>query len=108
MKASLSDELTVLSNYVHGLYEELDKLAKKSPSMAVSDFALARINRALREGRDLLKPYDRYANDIAEFVPAGDNPEVRDAVMALREEMQAIGRVRRGIEYGVIEDEFRD
>jgi hypothetical protein len=82
-----------LADYVHGIYDELDKIAKKQPAAEISDFALGRVNRAIRETRATLQGHDKFAEDLAEFVAAGENPEVRDAVLALREAEQAVRRV---------------
>jgi hypothetical protein len=97
------DELADLASYVLALYDEMDKLAKKAPSALLSDFALGRVNRALHDAKAVLAKHDRYAADITEFVPAGENPEVRDGVLALREVRQALVRVRRRFEE---EDEY--
>ena len=37
--------------------------------------------------------YDPYVPELDEFVPAGENPEVRDAVLILREILDALDRV---------------
>lgn len=84
-----------LKNFVSGIYEEMDKLAKKFPEGELSDYATERVNRALRDTRDLLAKHDRYAADLKEFVAAGENPEARDAVLALREALDALERVLR-------------
>src|SRR4051812_37773674 len=77
--------LARLSSFADGLYEEMDKLSKKAPSATVSDLALGRINRAIKDMRDLLAAHDPYVAEIKEFVAAGTNPEVRDAVLVLQE-----------------------
>ena len=76
-----------------GLYTEVDKLAKKSPTAPLSDFATTRLNRSLRDAKQMLGAHDKYASDFARFVDAGENPEIQDALLALREIKQAIGRV---------------
>jgi hypothetical protein len=81
-----------LSSFADALYEEMDKLSKKAPSAAVSDLALGRINRAIRDMRALLSAHDPYVAEIKEFVPAGTNPEVRDAVLVLQEIRAGIAR----------------
>jgi hypothetical protein len=98
--------LRELEDFVDGLYDELDKLAKKSPSSDLSDFAMGRVNRALTDAKTLIGPHDKYAAEISAFVEAGQNPEVRDAVLALREVRQAIGREERRLGYNVVPDHF--
>ena len=84
-----------LKSIVDSLYTELDKLAKKWPSMPVSDLMLQRINKAIRECRTLMDPDgDDFLQEINEFVPAGDNPESRDALLVLSELQAANSRFR--------------
>ena len=106
MKEPSEAELHELEDFVEGLYEELDKLAKKSPSADLSYFATRRVNRALTDAKTLIGPHDKYAAEISAFVEAGKNPEVRDAVLALREVRQAIGRVERRLGYSALQDLF--
>jgi hypothetical protein len=79
---------------VAGLYAELDKHARKAPREPLSDLAVARVNRAIRDSRALMDGYDPYASDLAEFVPAGENPEARDAVLILGEITAGLERLR--------------
>lgn len=81
-----------LRSYVIPLYDEMDKLAKKAPSSTLSDLATQRVNRAISDARDLMAASDKYIAEIAVFVPAGQNPEVRDAVLMLREVKQGLIR----------------
>jgi hypothetical protein len=73
----------------------MDKLAKKAPSSKLSDLATTRINRAIRDANALMADHDRYADDLVEFVPAGDNPETRDAVLVLKEILDGLERLDR-------------
>jgi hypothetical protein len=59
----------------------------------MSDLATERVNRAIRDAKKLLTE-DRYLADLHEFVPAGDNPEVRDALLVLREIKEAAYRAQ--------------
>jgi hypothetical protein len=95
-----------LKSVVDLLYDELDKLNKKWPSIAVSPRQLERVNKAIAGVRDLLKnDGDEFVEDIHEFVAAGDMPENRDAVMALRELKGALSRfhTRHHLEYTTTE-----
>ena len=51
-----TDRLKAVSSYVDGMYDELDKLAKKAPREEISDLALTRVNRAIRGCRQTLGP----------------------------------------------------
>ncbi|MDQ3524890.1 MAG: hypothetical protein M3451_07545 [Chloroflexota bacterium] len=87
------DAWYALKNFVEGLYDEMDKLYKKAPTTPLSDLATKRVNRGISEAKSLLGPFDVYVSEIEVFVPAGENPEVRDAVLVLREIMQGLQRV---------------
>ncbi len=95
------ETLREFESYVDALYSELDKLAKKSPSMELSDLALDRVNRAIGEALSLLGEHDKYVAALKPFVAAGENPEVRDGVLILREIQQAINRTERKLGYGI-------
>ena len=82
-----------LTSHVHGLYDEMDKLAKKNPSAALSELATKHVNRAIRDAKAMMAAHDTYMADLAEFVAAGDNPEVRDTVLVLREIEQGLSRL---------------
>ncbi len=82
-----------LKSFTQGLYDEMDKLQKKAPSAGLSDLATKRVNRAIKDAKELMGTYDSYVSELSEFVPAGDNPEVRDAVLVLREILQALERL---------------
>lgn len=87
------EEWSDLTSFVDGLYAEMDKLAKKAPASLVSDLATARVNRAIDDARKLMKDHDRYISEVATFVPAGENPEVRDVLVVLTEISQALKRL---------------
>jgi hypothetical protein len=82
-----------LTSVTQGTYDEMDKLSKKAPSSQLSDLALQRVNRTIREARALMGSHDSYMADLSEFVAAGDNPEVRDAVLVLRDVLQGLKRL---------------
>lgn len=82
-----------LESFTNTLYEEMDKLAKKAPASRLSDLATERVNRPIREAKELMGQHDTYIADLAEFVPAGENPEVRDAVLVLGEIRAALERL---------------
>lgn len=82
-----------LVNVTDGLYDEVDKLARKWPSMAATDRTVARINKCLAAIRQLFAGEDDdFIDGLEEIVPAGDPPEYRDLVMILREAKDALAR----------------
>ncbi len=78
-----------LVSVVEGLYIEIDKLTKKAPAELVTDLALNQINDVIRDVKQLLQD-DPYIQKLVEFIPAGDNPELRDALLV-------IGQIRQGL-----------
>ena len=91
-----SQTLGLLESVSLGLYEEVDKLSKKAPAEPVTDLVLAQLNDIIRETKQLTD--DPYIQRITEFVPAGDNPEQRDAVVVLRQIRLGLERHRRQAE----------
>ncbi len=85
------DQLILLDSVSHGLYDEIDKLAKKAPAEPVTDLALEQINDVIRGTKQLIEA-DPYIQRLTEFVPAGDNPQHRDAVIVLRQIRQGLER----------------
>lgn len=84
-------KLTLLDSVSEGLYEEVDKLAKKAPAEPLTDLALEQVNDIIRETKQLIES-DSYVQRLKEFVPAGDNPQHRDAVVVLRQIRQGLDR----------------
>jgi hypothetical protein len=85
---------TMLGSVLEGMYTEVDKLAKKSPSDEITDLALKRVNTIIKETKILLKG-DEFVDSIEVFVPAGENPELRDVLMILRELKQGMERWKK-------------
>jgi len=82
-----------LVSVVHALYDEVDKLSRKWPTMPITPLTLEKTNRAIAAVKDLLKnESDDFAEDIAIIVPAGDLPETRDTVLILRQVQAALNR----------------
>lgn len=86
----------LLSSVSLGLYEEVDKLAKKAPAEPVTDLVLTQVNDVIREIKGLVKD-DPYVQRLQEFVPAGDNQEQRDFVVVLRQLRQGLQRFEETI-----------
>ncbi len=89
--------LNILRSVAHGLYDELDKLCKKAPAEPLTSLALQQVNDAIEEGK-ALGPDDAHLQKLKQFVPAGDNPEQRDAVMVLRLLQQGLERASGDLE----------
>ena len=90
-------KLTLLDSVSEGLYEEVDKLAKKAPAEPLTDLALEQVNDVIRETKQLIAA-DSYVQRLKEFVAAGDNPQHRDAVVVLRQIRQGLDRYRDELE----------
>jgi len=88
------DKLSLLESVSLGLYEEVDKLSKKSPVERITDLVLTQLNDIIRETKQLVDD-DPYIKRLNEFVSAGDNPEQRDAVVMLRQVRQGLERYRQ-------------
>lgn len=83
--------LDLLQSVCKGLYEELDKLAKKSPAEQVTPLVFDQVNDVIREAKKLASD-DQFMKKYAEFVAAGDYPEHRDVVIVLRQILQGLSR----------------
>jgi hypothetical protein len=79
-----------------GLYDELDKLAKKAGADQVTDLALEQVNEFVRDAKALM-PEDAYVQRQKEFVAAGDNPEHRDVVFVMRQLRQGLERFNANV-----------
>jgi hypothetical protein len=87
----------ILEDVSLGLYEELDKLAKKAPADQVTNLVLEQTNEVIHEAKELLSE-DPFIKRYKEFVAAGDNPEHRDVVVVLLQIRQGLGRFTSGVE----------
>lgn len=90
-------QLTLIDSVSLGLYIEIDKLAKKAPAEPVTDLALKQINDVIRETKQLIDS-DQYIQRLNEFVAAGDNPELRDALIVLRQIRQGLERFSKQLD----------
>lgn len=87
-------QLDLLESVSLGLYEEIDKLSKKAPADAVTDLLLEQMNEVIKETKELILD-DRYIQKLNEFVPAGDNPPHRDAIVVMKQVRQGLDRFKR-------------
>lgn len=83
----------MLFSEVTGLYDEMDKLAKKVPNEPVTDLQLKILNSFIKKAKRLLSG-DTIIDEVEGFVAAGDNPEYRDAVTVLRQIRQGLERFK--------------
>jgi len=83
----------MLQSEIAGLYEEMDKLAKKAPNEPVTNLQLKIINSFIRKAK-LLLDGDNIIDEVEIFVSAGDNPEYRDVVTVLRQIRQGLERFK--------------
>lgn len=83
--------LSLLQSVSVGLYDEADKLSKKAPAEAVSELMLEQVNDVVKEAKELLLK-DVHVQRLKEFVPAGNNPQMRDVVVILRQIRQGMER----------------
>lgn len=91
LRTKQKTRLKLLASTAKGQYEEMDKLSKKAPAEKVSDLALGEINYVIEETKEFLSK-DVVVQRLNKFVPAGDNPELRDAVFVLRQILQGLDR----------------
>ncbi|MHB8637876.1 MAG: hypothetical protein ACYC96_15545 [Fimbriimonadaceae bacterium] len=82
-------EYVLLTSVADSLCSELDKLTKKEPSEELTHLAVEQLNQVIADVKHLI-PDDPYIARTKEFVPAGDNPANRDALLVL-------GQVRAGL-----------
>jgi len=90
-------QLKLLESVSLGLYDEIDKLSKKAPSEPVTDLVLTQVNEVIRETKELIVD-DSYVQRLQEFIPAGDNPQHRDAVVVMRQVRQGLQRFHSQLE----------
>jgi hypothetical protein len=83
----------MLFSEMTGLYDEMDKLAKKAPNEPVTNLQLKVLNSFIKKAKHLLSG-DTIINEVEVFVAAGDNPEYRDAVTVLRQIRQGLERFK--------------
>lgn len=81
----------LLKSVVEGLYIEIDKLTKKAPAEPITELALEQINDVITDTKGLMQD-DPYIQKLNKFVPAGDMPPHRDALIVLGQVKQGLNR----------------
>jgi hypothetical protein len=85
--------LNQLMSTAGALYEEIDKLNKKAPSMGISALTLQRVNKVIKSIKEfMIDENDDFVDEIQEFFPAGDMPEYRDVVLVLSQLRAGLNR----------------
>jgi poly-D-alanine transfer protein DltD len=95
----------MLQSEVTGLYDEMDKLAKKAPNEPMTTLQLRITNSFIRKAKHLLSG-DTIIDEVEVFVSAGDNPEYRDVVTVLRQIRQGLDRYKLSNSF-IFGDSFR-
>jgi hypothetical protein len=89
-------KVNLLQSVSLGLYDEMDKMAKKAGADQVTDLALEQVNEFIRDARALMAE-DVYVQRQKEFVAAGDNPQYRDVVVVMRQLRQGLERLNASV-----------
>lgn len=84
-------QYVLLSSVLEGLYEEIDKQCKKAPGELITDLGLEQVNDIIKAIKELAKD-DAYVQKQKEFVAAGDNPQLRDVIIVLKQLAQGLER----------------
>lgn len=95
----------LLESELEGLYDEMDKLAKKAPTETVTNLQLRVVNSFVQKAKKLLAG-DTIIDEITVFVAAGDNPEYRDVITVLRQIKQGLERFRGGGKYSYLWEQY--
>lgn len=85
------EEANLIASALDALYEEFDKLSKKSPRERLTELALENVNAAIVDAKSLLVG-DRYADRVKEFIAAGETPPYSDVVLVLGTLRSAVAR----------------
>jgi hypothetical protein len=96
-KRKLAKDLGLLESVASGLYDEVDKLSKKSPADPATDLLVDQVNEFIQDAK-LLMTNDAYVQRQKLFVPAGDNPQHRDVLLVLRQVRQGLTRFKQNME----------
>lgn len=91
LAAQTRAQFTWLESEIENLYQEFDKLTKKSAIQRITDLALENVNSAIGDAKELLRG-DRSVDRIKPFVAAGENPVNSDVVLVLSKLTTALRR----------------
>lgn len=97
----------MLKSVAGGLYEELDKLSKKAPAEPVTKLVLGEVNDLTAQVKALGRD-DPFLQRLKEFVPAGEMPEQRDAVVVLTLARRGLERVSESLSSSITREGTRN
>jgi hypothetical protein len=86
-------ECELLFSVCEGLYQEVDKLSKKAPAEPITELVCGELNQVITDTKRLAAD-DAYVQRLKTFVPAGENPPHRDAVVVLQLVLKGLQRFR--------------
>lgn len=78
-----SQDYSVQVSQLEGLYDEVDKLTKSKSVVPTSDLLVEAVNNQIADAKGIVFR-DIYLDRLKEFVPAGNNPNYPDLLLALR------------------------
>jgi hypothetical protein len=83
-----------LSSHLKGLYEELDKLARRKKPLEATNLAVAQVNEIVREAKELVAG-DPYLARLEEFDPGSAGPVYSDLLLVARTVQQSMLRFKK-------------
>lgn len=99
-KAKLKEKWKFLEPLVDvstGLYEEVDKLFKKSPVEEITKLTFDKVNEVIKDTKEMADT-DIYVQRLNMFEAAGNYPEVRDVVLILNQVLKGLNRYKSEVE----------
>ena len=91
IEAQSQSQHALLTSVLDGLYIEIDKQCKKAPAELITELGLEQVNDIIKAVKELAKD-DPYVQKQKEFVAAGDNPQLRDVIIVLKQLDQGLLR----------------
>lgn len=85
--------LSLLESVSNGLYIETEKLCKKNPNLIATNLIVEQVNQVIKETKETIED-DSYIDRLNQFVPAGENPEIQDIVIVLKQITQGLIRYK--------------
>jgi nitrate reductase NapAB chaperone NapD len=85
--------IALLESVSMGLYLETEKLCKKNPNLLATNLIVEQVNQVIKETKETIED-DPYIERLKEFVPAGENPEIQDVVIVLKQILQGLTRYK--------------
>jgi hypothetical protein len=86
-----------LASHLEGFYKEIDKLTKSKALVEVSPLMVEQANEVIGDAKGIVTG-DIYLDRIKQFVPAGNNPQFQDVLVAMRGVLQCLERCAKEFE----------